>query len=200
MRTVAFNRVKNVQSGFTIVELMIAATIFSVILLMVGGTIVRFTNTFQRGVVETSTQTVARNIVDVIAQALQNGAGAAESPGEYCIGTTRYTFKQNVMLTSDPGAYALKEETGLGESCAGTPIQTQELLSDNMRLAYFKIDRVASTTDLWTVKVRVAYGADDLLDYPDPDDDLKENPVCKSEAGFQFCAVRDLSTTVKSWL
>jgi len=193
------------QKGFTIVELMVAATVFSVIMLMVAGTIVRFTNNFQKGVVESSTQTVARNVIDIVSQSLQNGDGSTPQGADtYCVGSTKYTFKRGVLFVPATGNYGLKEEKGVGLGCpsGATPTLTQELLAENMRISDLDIRRVPNTTNLWTVKIVVAYGADDLLESTDPADPGpgSKKPRCKAMKGSQFCAVRALSTTVKQWL
>lgn len=215
------------QQGFTIIELMVAATTFAVILLMVAGTIVRFTNQFQKGVVESSTQNVARSVTEAIVEAIQAGDAVKKTAYGYCIGTTAYIADQmKTQLGSTEGSYALKERNGTGSSCsdlldtvakpphpsgpAYAPIG-RELLGEGMRLSKFEIAPI-SGTNLQKVSVTVAYGDDDLLCSPSIDNCANQTVLtalqfknatdlrCKAQKGSHFCAVRDLSVTVRPWL
>jgi prepilin-type N-terminal cleavage/methylation domain-containing protein len=85
----------------------------------------------------------------------------------------------------------------------------REHLGQRMRLSKFKIEPVANMFNTYTVTVRIIYGDDDLLctptipdscvdrnTTPDPKSDA-ESLICKSTVGSHFCAVSELSTTVK---
>ncbi len=85
----------------------------------------------------------------------------------------------------------------------------RELIGQRMRLSKFKIETVPNMVGTYTVTVRVIYGDDDLLctpsvpnscvgrnTTPDPLSDAS-TLMCKSTIGSQFCAVSELSTTVK---
>ena len=59
------------QSGFTLLELMIATTIFSVILLLCTVGLIQIGKTYYKGSAIVRTQNVARDITDNITQAIQ---------------------------------------------------------------------------------------------------------------------------------
>src|SRR3990172_9120101 len=66
--------------GFTIVELMIATTIFSVILLIVTFGMLQIGRTYYKGITLTKTQNAARSIIDTISQDIQfSGEGVTDS-------------------------------------------------------------------------------------------------------------------------
>lgn len=64
------------KSGFTIIELLIASTVFAVILVIITIGIINITQSYTKGLTETKTQNVARNILNDMAQAIQFSPGA----------------------------------------------------------------------------------------------------------------------------
>jgi prepilin-type N-terminal cleavage/methylation domain-containing protein len=75
-----------------------------------------------------------------------------------------------------------------------------ELLSNNMRVAQFDIFQTDTTTtsnsDLWTLKLKVAYGDDGVFEYPGGPG-LPSTIRCQAASTVQqFCAVVDNSTSV----
>jgi prepilin-type N-terminal cleavage/methylation domain-containing protein len=181
---------KTRQGGFTIVEMMIAMSVFGVIMLVAAGTVVRFTNNFQKGVVSNTTQATARSIIDTIAQEIQFGGIRPGALNQAADGTLGYcgTSAQNL---STPSA-----------------VQGQEMLAPHMRIALFK---VTNQGNFYTVHVKLVYGDDDLLcstQFSGSCDSnntmnfatLNQNQIaalqCKTNIGSQFCAVSELSTSV----
>jgi prepilin-type N-terminal cleavage/methylation domain-containing protein len=213
---------KTRQGGFTIVEMMIAMSVFGVIMLVAAGTVVRFTNNFQKGVVSNTTQATARSIIDTIAQEIQFGGispgalnQAADGTLGYCVGSTSYSYVLGRQL-DDQVDYALVEQRGLPTGCGtsaqnlSTPsaVQGQEMLAPHMRIALFK---VTNQGNFYTVHVKLVYGDDDLLcstQFSGSCDSnntmnfatLNQNQIaalqCKTNIGSQFCAVSELSTSV----
>lgn len=88
-------------------------------------------------------------------------------------------------------------------------LNARELVGERMRLSKFTIEPVPSMPGTYTITVRVVYGDDDLLCTPSvPDSCVNRNAtpdplsaadalICKSTIGSQFCAVSELTTTVK---
>lgn len=88
-------------------------------------------------------------------------------------------------------------------------LNARELLGQRMRLSKFTIETVPNMAGTYTITVRVVYGDDDLLCTPSITDscvgrNTTPDPLtdaatltCKSTIGNQFCAVSELSTTVK---
>ena len=102
--------------GFTIIELMIAATVFSIILLGASSAIIQIGRMYYKGVISSRTQNVTRTIMDDLSRAVQFSgdditiiddplvAPAGVSPvlipkGVFCIGSDRYTFLENTQLS-----------------------------------------------------------------------------------------------------
>jgi prepilin-type N-terminal cleavage/methylation domain-containing protein len=211
----------NSQSGFTIIELMIATVVFTVILLVVTVAIIGFSRDYYHGVVLSDTQGTARAIADDVTRSIEFNGGdivPLVSGGQvrgYCLGSSkRYSFESFQQVDDTPntsqhqGHHGLVSDSLPGCSNATAPINVKtindlaslpptstnarELLGQHMRLAKLTINPVGA---LYVVNVKVVYGDDDLVSSPtDP------NMYCKSMAGSQFCAVSELTTTVKQRL
>jgi prepilin-type N-terminal cleavage/methylation domain-containing protein len=195
------------QSGFTIVELMIATAVLSVLLLLSTSVILGVGNLYNKGVNQSRTQDDARSIIDEVTQHLQlnaskgsittaAGTGADAGESAYCIGTTRYTYVLGQQL--DGGGthkatygHVLWRDTVPGTGCAvadftdanlATDTQGTELIATRTRLVQFNI----STTSPYSLQVAVAYGDDDLL--CDPSDTTNPNtctdPAVMPDADF----------------
>lgn len=198
------------KKGFTILELMIASTIFSVILLLCTFGIVQIGKTYYKGTTVSRTQSVARDVMDRLTQEIQFSSsvprnpspisadaivGAAESEGRFCVGSNRYTFRKNTRVDSganpDP-AHALVVDSYGGGLCSNAGFSAaisnkgKELLGEGMRLGEFEI-----ISDLrgYTIKLRVIQGGDDLI--------KADGKNCEGGAGSQFCGSSFLETTVR---
>src|SRR4051812_8577751 len=88
------------QSGFTIIELLIATVIFALVLLVITTGVLQFTRQYYKGVISSHTQSAARAIADDVTRALQFGVGSVQplttngtSPAGqtygYCIGQSK---------------------------------------------------------------------------------------------------------------
>lgn len=204
--------------GFTIIELLIATTVFSVILLLIAEGILQFNAAFYKGVTQSNTQNVARSVLENISQAIQfNGGTVTNTPGSnpntsyyFCIDNTRYRYLLGDEISSNPTGsqthHALLMDTPT-RCNPGKTIQTinkssatgTELLDPNMRLSKLSVSKIGNT-DLYSVDVRVAYGGDAFLYSPSgntlgaaaPDATCHANWV-----GVQFCATAELNTVVE---
>lgn len=194
------------QKGFTIVELLVATAVFGVILLVVTVAVLQFSRVYYKGVTEANTQDTARTVVDRISQAIQFNGGVvtttpAGSTGSFCVGNQQYTYILGKQLVDTaPGtnqtyhALVARDLAGCISSSPTPPMNTpstsgRELLSPKMRLAKMQISTVG--TNMYKVTVRVVFGDDDLLNNPTAAD-----AACKGQAGSQFCAVSEITTTV----
>lgn len=201
-------KVNNKQSGFTIIELMIATTVFSVVLLICSYALLAIGRAYYKGIVTTRTQEAARRIVDDVADSIKFNGGKVIPPmppiyGRYCIGSKRYSFNinqqrtatNNVLYTDEPlGGCAMN--TGKLDPPFGSYL---ELVDVRMRLGEFEITEVPPTGNgLYKITVIVASGDDDVFKdtdgTPGPDTPLQ----CKNDRhSSQFCAVSELTTIVK---
>lgn len=219
------NRQKNIsrpESGFTIIELMIASLIFSTVLVLITVGVLYFTSMYYKGVNLTSTQTTTRKIVDNIAQAIQFSGGTITAPGidtatgasVICIGSKRYTYKTDRQVVENVTDIAHEVHHGLvvdipsGGICTNTTgvsgfanagalsdIDEFELVGTDQRLNNFSITRVG-TTNSWVISVAVSFGKYDLFT-SSLDTDPQAYDFCKASDGSQYCAAAKLTTTVE---
>ncbi len=202
------------DQGFTILELLVASTVFAVILLVVAIGVIRFTNSYYKGITSSKTQATARSIIAEISQSLQFGknmtprAGAGGVSG-FCIDNTLYSYAIGQQVTDNApdaskhqGYHGLVVSTG-GDCSAATPslpntaavpASSRELLGQHMRLGALT---VTAAGNLYTIHVRVLYGDDDLFTPAVFGSTNWANEICSGTSGSQFCAVSDLTTTVE---
>ncbi len=217
---------RSTQSGFTIIELLIAMLIFSLVMVLITVGVLTFTKTYIKGVNQSKTQTVARTIVESLTQAIQFSGGAvnpdyAALPNKsdgFCVGDKRYSFLLGKQLVNGPKNpsqtnHALKvDESG---SCGGSNPQDMtinptdpgspvglELLGPGMRVSDLRIEQIGLTSN-YRVIVRIVYGDNDLLHSPGnkPEGAEADDATCiLGISGSHFCAVSELSTIVNKRL
>lgn len=212
------------KRGFTIIELMVSLAIFSAILLVILTAITQVSRIYYKGVITSQTQEYARKLLEAIAQDIQTtssepiistGDNNVRPPipsraAEYlCIGASRYLIAANRPASNTQAAVWRFTNTASSSEClpnlAAAPLSNKgsvtysggEFLGQNMRVLRLQITKAS---DAFTIKIRIAYGTDDLLEAPDRSaiSDLNyADALCKgSQIGSQFCAVSELQTTV----
>ena len=200
-------------AGFTILELMMAATVFAVILLVVAMGVINFTNQYYRGINATKTHAVARAIINEVTESIQFGKNVTTGLTDggntqgVCIDNTMYSYVIGQEVTDSlpfgmhQNYHGLIVDTGgcstpsvPNSSALPNPSTQRELLSQHMRLGAFTVTSLSS--GMYTVHVRVIYGDDDLLTSTNWGTALCNGSV----TGSQFCAVADLTTTVQQRL
>jgi prepilin-type N-terminal cleavage/methylation domain-containing protein len=211
------------QTGFTLVELLIATTIFSVILLAATTTLIQVGRMYYKGVISSKTQNAARSITDDITRTLQFSGGAvisippvggANPPAQaLCFDDIRLSFALNTQVTDNvSGGYDPTTRQifhGLWQDKVGDPagcvapltltqanpggVEGKELLDQYMRLTKLSVTQSAGSPDVYNVQVGVAYGATDLFNL-----DGNGIPVsCKGTViGGQWCAISEINTQV----
>lgn len=215
-----FKDIKKLNTrAFTIIELMIATAVFTVVLLLASMVLLQIGKIYYKGTIEINTQDDARSIIDDISQSIQIGGGQITSPSAaaipggntyfFCTGDSRYIFTTNTQfLDSVPGSHGFVRDN-MGNGCpnpAAWPGGITDLLGQRMRVANFTLNKLGST-GLYSVKIRIVYGDDDLICDPTVQANCNNNtatnfalPIpnmqCKGNAGSQYCAVSELTTTV----
>ncbi len=97
---------KNQSSGFTMIELLIATTVFSMVLLVCTVALIQIGKTYYRGITSSQVQNRARAAIDDISQAIQFSGEPVtpidkiSSPYHFCAGDKRYTFLLGKQLES----------------------------------------------------------------------------------------------------
>lgn len=200
------------EKGFTLVELLIATTVFSVILLLCTYGIISVGRTYYKGVTITRTQEVARNIMDDITQAIQFSGGSIQpsiianaSIQGFCIADRRYSYIINDMLDDVPTDHAFVVDKS-GQPCAaGMQVQTinqavlpnqansKEMLLPNMRVLAVSVQEVSERQ--YRVSIKIASGDNASLEGAAP------NLQCRNRSGdSQYCAVTELTSIVQKRL
>lgn len=207
------------QKGFTVLELLISTVVFGVLLLIVSVAIVGLTRNFYRGVNKSKTQEAARTVSEQIAKAIQYSKTPPQqltSAGDvqaWCIANTRYAFVESRQLGT--GAGQIPAVLVRGPSCTNpsSPLtrgaNEVEMIGEGMRIANLEIlpdsTMPGTTGEVYSVRVRVVLGEDDLVCSPGAGDcgatTLSTNLTatdlsCKQFAGSQFCAVAEYSAIV----
>ena len=201
----------HVPEGFTLVELMLATTVFSVLLLIGLAGFVQVGRAYYKGITISQTQEVAKQIIDGVTAQISLSSSvtlvqhASNSRDYLCIGSNRYTFKTFNLTDSSShdfvNNFGLLEDQLPGNSGCPNPFDNPgavalsnptELLGNDMRLLAFAITPVAGSPNLYTANISVAFGQDSALSDP-----TSANAVCKLQLGAdQFCAVTNLTTAI----
>ncbi len=218
------------QTGFTIVELLIAMTVFSVMLLVATTGVIQVGRTYYKGITTSKTQEAARGIVNEISQSIQVGAKneikppAADGPnGEkaVCVGNVRYTYLINAQIkqpydlssTASPGPrspHALWVDViNNGAACSAPDLNnTSGVPTDGSTDLVASVGRqrelLAANMRLADFKVHEVNSQ--LVEvkarvvYGDHDLTDVSGTCLPTGLGGQFCAVSELSTFVKKRL
>ncbi len=194
------------QSGFTILELLIASMIFSTILLLCTYGIIQIGNTYYRGGALVRTQNANRKAVDSLSSAIQYGGndivpavpsgsvaeilvGATTTDVKtVCVGNLRLRFKTNKYVGQGEEDWAILSDQEGATCTVGSTLRGdgKELLGQGMRITELKITKLSSN---YSIKLAIAFGSNDLID--------NDTGLCKSGAGSQFCATSVFETTVQ---
>lgn len=209
------------NGGFTIVELMIASSVFAVLLLVISAGVMSFTRQYYKGVVTSKTQTTARSIMSEVTQAIQfsstvyTGLSGGSEKG-FCVDNKLFSYiigrqvmDKGGLAVNHQGYHGFVVGSG-GSSCTTTTVPMtlpsvsalgsgqRELLGDKMRLAALNI---SVNGDLYLVRVRVLYGQDSVLSPAVTSvTDWSKEKCANDSAGAQYCAVSDLTTTIQKRL
>lgn len=216
-------RMAHSPKGFTIIELMIATSVFSIILLVALAGFTAIGRIFYKGITINQTQNVTNQILTDVTQNIQSAASisfSSTSPhylsgngySYYCIGGTRYTLNlQHQLDTTQAEDYSvggnfglvrdqLPGATGCTAPCptaTGCPVGT---LSFNHpvemlsnKMRLMKLDIASVNGQLYNVSVVVAFGDDSAFSDPTDADKI----ACQGgQAAQAFCSVNRLSTGV----
>jgi prepilin-type N-terminal cleavage/methylation domain-containing protein len=195
------------QKGFTIVELMIATTVFSVVLLVASSGVINIGKMYYKGINSSATQEVARNLIQELTQDFELSGGfyrKLPQTGGYdgfCIGSHLYTYRIDQKINNSGTGHALvvRDEADCESDSTQVPddfiinnTQWRELLGPNMRVHLLDIvpDRV-DKPQAAKISIKILSGDDDLFN-----NNLVSptTGLCKGGIGSQFCANSELTT------
>jgi len=193
---------KITHHGFTMVELLIATSVFSVILLLAANGIVYVGRLYQKGASSIKAQEVTRSVVDEIKNdfELNGGKYIPLSPSGtkkgFCIGNNLYSYQPKVKIPSNGNRHALIvrkipdcKATTPPDDVAAYPVGgARELLGPNMLLQNDDvISNVSANAKALTITITIVSAVENDLFDP-------ATGLCKGGLGSQFCATSSLKT------
>lgn len=193
------------QTGFTIVELMIAISVFAVAMMLVMGGVLMIGRQYQQGVTRTKLESASREIHQNIANSIQFASGEVKFANDdswrsLCVGNQRYTYaftldtydteanidglKSGLYIDNDivPGSCSVPNNTG-------NPENLNNLLPNDSKVLKLSF---SNDNTISTVFIR---SDSDLLDIPDTVNNV-DNIRCKGAVtGKEYCAVVQFNST-----
>lgn len=195
------NKSDNGQKGFTIIELMIATSVFGFILLVASVAVISIGRIYHKALISTQTQEVTRRVSDDVSSSIQFSGTGFQSGDDgnlksFCFGQDRYTYKLNAKVPDD---FGLKHDIRTNQSdCTPNNTGGEQYLSKNMRLLQFDI----SNANPHKISIMIAYGDNDLLSIYETDGTTRTSlplpaATCRANIlGGTFCSVSGLETVV----
>ncbi len=203
---------KKTQSGFTIIELMIATVVFSVVLLVFLSAFIKISELFYKGVNMSRTQEIARDVLNNISNDVQfyrqTPYTAQIKNGWFCIGDHRYAFNLHSQVGSS-GTYGIAKQLVTGcpgpgtftvpSTCNGTDASNcQELLDDGMEINGLSLKCLEGFCNV-SINV-IFYGSDKSVLYSPGGDPLGPDAAdaqCKGVLiDSQYCATATYQSTI----
>lgn len=189
------------QNGFTIVELLIATSVFSVILLIMASGLLYIGKVYYRTVAQNKVQEASRSIIEDISRTIQfSGMSVSFDPidpmtKKLCAGNTIFLGHINQQVNASALQSGLTRTDG---TCSALTPGGDELVPEGMFLHKLEIREHASSSS-WEIELQ-------LVSLPEgeiiPGSDLfdESTGTCKGGPGAEFCATSSLKTTVKKRL
>jgi prepilin-type N-terminal cleavage/methylation domain-containing protein len=202
---------KNKQGGFTIIELLVATTIFSIVLVVIVASFLQIGRMFYKGVSVNNVNESARGLVDDIsndvrlADASTNihvSTDTADTTIKYfCAGQHRYTFILNQQVRGSIGVLAKDIKAGIVQDVTGGVCQQPSTLDGNSPRQVLGPDMQLNALDIAQTGTSVSihahvifYGVDDSVFNPSINDPAA---YCSGNLlSTQFCAMSDIKTNV----
>src|SRR5438552_1721794 len=120
------------QQGFTLIELMIATTIFTVVLLLVTFGILQITRTYFKGYNSARTQDVNRSVIDTISRDIQFNGQSLSLPDTAFVASNGTTTGYAICIGTDRYSVVLDHQLVDGTPIAGKHQGKHALVVDNM--------------------------------------------------------------------
>jgi prepilin-type N-terminal cleavage/methylation domain-containing protein len=185
-------RLAHQQSGFTIVELMIATMVFSTVLLLCAVGLISVGRMYQKGNTSRATQEVSRNIMDQITNDFELSGGQyirlanSGNVQGFCIGNNMYSYEDYAV-----GAFRVNQVAGCGSAVTEPSLSLgKEMLGPNMQIGDLDITPEAGDpAPAINIRLNIVAGDLDLLR------DARTPQVrCKGGPGQEYCASSVLET------
>ncbi|MEK7626475.1 MAG: prepilin-type N-terminal cleavage/methylation domain-containing protein [Patescibacteria group bacterium] len=211
------------QRGFTILELIIASTVFSTIMLLATTGLIQIGRTYHKGQITAKTQEATRGVIEEISREVQFSNNAVQQSVEadysaslnvvkvraVCVGNTRYTFVTNqpraklaqaddISATSPTLRHLLWADRKLdSDPCVASNLNLANPSNGRELLAQgmrLTNFRVQQAGENVNIDIKIYYGDYDLAGgLASQGTDFCES----SKTGGQFCSSSELSTVVR---
>lgn len=198
--------IRSNNQGFTIIELLVATTVFSIILLLASSAAIQIGRLYYKQITTSKTQEAARELLENVSRDLQLSnnktldTGNASGRRSFCIGDSQYNYIPGNQVGGGSHGVWLDDRPATGCDPTDFSSTSKELLGENMRLLNLEITPDV-TSRTYAIEVGVAYGDADLLTVYDNNGALVGNlpeALCRTGvAGSNFCATSNLDTVVK---
>lgn len=193
---------KRLQKGFTIIELMVATTVFSLILMVCLASFIQVSRMFYKGYNMARTQEATRMVAESIADDIRFAQlpPTVPAPDYFCVGLHRYKFDFGNHMGDAPWDlatnYGIVRENIVGgcpsPTIAGSGSAEEEMLTEGMQLNRFNVS-CANKRCLVDIHV-VFYGVETDVFTPSATD---SNAQCTgSLSGSQYCATATFTNTI----
>jgi prepilin-type N-terminal cleavage/methylation domain-containing protein len=213
---------KNKQSGFTLVELMIATSVFAVVITIGMYGFIQINRFYTRSLTIIRTQDSARNLMMDIANQFQLTSGiyqdavteGALQSGEeiVCVGNKSYVYKINTIEDPKNNNHAITSYDINPNTCPDTGTNPVYLLRPGVRIIQLDITPYPNDTTgpLFNITVALLYAPDDNssinsagTDLVDTKNDkngdishISEWRCTSTVKGSEYCSLSRLTTSV----
>ncbi len=189
------------SKGFTIIELLIATTVFSVILLIMTSGLIYIGKVYYRTVAQTKTQEASRSAIDQISQAIQfSGGSVIVGVDALCVGDTMFAKYPDLIVDGGPNKGLLRGSFTGDCNRANLQAGAVQLIPSGMFLRQFNTVFDPLLPDVYTIGIQVVSVPADEPIAAGGTSPLFDGVNCKLVAGSEFCATSKLETTIKKRL
>ncbi len=192
-------QVKKRQSGFTIIELLLAMTGIAFLLLFVTFAILHMTNLYSKGIAIRQINQVGRQVSDELSRELRYGGEPKALPlkNRLCVGTKSYIWNKKGTLAANTdnktvsgnviGLVRMNDASYCENPLKAIPDTTPELLGNVAVLMDMSIDEPVTGSGVYEVSLVLGTAA-----YPPVQ--VGTNYQCDMTGG-PFCAVGEFKVT-----
>ncbi|MCE7936478.1 prepilin-type N-terminal cleavage/methylation domain-containing protein [Candidatus Saccharibacteria bacterium CPR2] len=188
------------QSGFTIIELLLAMAVFSFVLMITVAGFIQVNRSYTKGITVRRAQDSARTIVEQLSREIRISKKVAydSASRKLCIdGGILYEWSlvnPGVTITGTPGTRLVRSE-GLSSDCNTGPATNQtELMVPNTYLNSFNVDVSLPGDNLYNISLTIVVESDNNLINGNFMNNCSTNP-----ADSAFCYFVSYSTSVNSF-
>lgn len=199
--------------GFTIVELLIATSVFSVVITIGLYSFLQVSRLYTKGINSVRTQDAARNLIMDVSTQFQLSTGQYTGPQDtadgfkyFCVGNKGYRYKYNQVESKT--AHYLISYNITQDQCQSSGTNEQYLLLPGSRVLQFSVEpRPLATGPLYKISVILLYSdkeagspddepGNDIIVTGDPDSDMTQWRCKSTVRGSEYCSITNLTTSV----